>query len=228
VAEIHRTTMAPGKLELLSRWMAEQPWYLGKNGPPTLTKAGGFRFDDPMGEVGIEFMFVTDAAEEETNIYHVPLSYRGAPLIGAGVGLLGTAEHGVLGRRWIYDGAHDPVVVAGLLALAQGAAEPQHQNLSDTPDPSVAGRSSGAVRLTASSSPSAPPRSDGSRTSIDLVAVDQSGSAAGRVAVEIMRILRAGASTFLTDGSTAILGHVEAEWGGPAGSTTRGCIALVR
>ncbi len=220
--------MVPGKLELLSRWMAEQPWYLGKNGPPALTKAGGFRLDDPMGEVGIEFMFVTDASEEETNIYHVPLSYRDAPLKGAGVGLLGTAEHGVLGRRWIYDGAHDPVVVAGLLALAQGASEPQHQNLSDTPDPSVAGRSSGAARLTASGSPPSPPRSDGSRTSIDLAAVDQSGSAAGRVAVEIMRILRDHASPFLTDGSTAILGHVEAEWGGPAGSTTRGCIALVR
>jgi len=112
VAEIHRTTMVPGKLELLSRWMAEQPWYLGKNGPPALTKAGGFRLDDPMGEVGIEFMFVTDASEKETDIYHVPLSYRGAPLKGAGVGLLGTAEHGVLGRRWIYDGAHEPVVVA--------------------------------------------------------------------------------------------------------------------
>ena len=149
--------MVPGKLELLSRWMAEQPWYLGKNGPPALTKAGGFRLDDPIGEVGIEFMFVTDASEQETNIYHVPLSYRGAPLKGAGVGLLGTAEHGVLGRRWIYDGAHDPVVVAGLLALAQGAAEPQHQNLSDTPDPSVAGRSSGAVRLTASGSPPSAP-----------------------------------------------------------------------
>ncbi len=103
-----------------------------------------------------------------------------------------------------------------------------HQNLSDTPDPSVAGRSSGAVRLTASGSPPSPPRSYGSRTSIDLVAVDQSGAAASRVAVEIMRILRDDASTFLTDGSTAILGHVEAEWGGPAGSTTRGCIALVR
>ncbi len=92
----------------------------------------------------------------------------------------------------------------------------------------MAGRSSGAVRLTASGSPPSPPRSDGSRTSIDLVAVDQSGAAASRVAVEIMRILRDDASTFLTDGSTAILGHVEAEWGGPAGSTTRGCIALVR
>jgi hypothetical protein len=125
--------------------------------------------------------------------------------------------------------AHPQVlIIARLLALAQGAAEPQHQNLSDTPDPSVAGRSSGAVRLTASGSPPSPPRSDGSRTSIDVVAVDQSGSAASRVAVEIMRILRNDASTFLTDGSTAILGHVEAEWGGPAGSTTRGCIALVR
>src|SRR5262249_17538682 len=48
--------------------------------------------------------------------------------------LLGTAEHAVLGHRWIYDGVHDPVLVAQLVALIQGDAEPQAQSVSDTPD----------------------------------------------------------------------------------------------
>jgi hypothetical protein len=50
---------------------------------------------------------------------------RGAPLDGADQALIGTSEHGVLGRRWVYDGTHDPVLVAQLLALLQGHAEPQ-------------------------------------------------------------------------------------------------------
>jgi len=49
-------------------------------------------------------------------------------------GLIGTAEHGVLGRRWIYDGTRDPVLVTQLVALTQGQAEPQTQGASNTPD----------------------------------------------------------------------------------------------
>ena len=56
---------------------------------------------------------------------------------GADGGLIGTAEHGVLGRRWIYDGTHDPVLIAQLVALIQGEAEPQAQSVSNTPDPTV-------------------------------------------------------------------------------------------
>jgi hypothetical protein len=62
---------------------------------PTLTRAGGFRLDDPAGEVGLEFIFVTDDVDGETT-YHVPLAYRGAPLPDAEEGLLGTSEHGAL------------------------------------------------------------------------------------------------------------------------------------
>ena len=58
MAEIHRTTLAPSKLELLARWLPRQPWYAGGSCSPALQKAGGFRLDDPLGEVGIEFMYV--------------------------------------------------------------------------------------------------------------------------------------------------------------------------
>jgi hypothetical protein len=43
----------------------------------------------------------------------------------------------VLGRRWVYDGTRDPVLVTELGALLRGQAEPQAQSTSDTPDPTV-------------------------------------------------------------------------------------------
>jgi hypothetical protein len=134
---IHNTTLTPTKLELLTGWLPVQPWYVGTGYGPELTRVGGFRLDDPEGAVGIEFMAVTDDSGEEPVTYQVPLTYRGAPCDSAADGLIGTTEHGVLGRRWVYDGIHDPVLVAQLVALIQGGAEPQAQSQSDTPDPSV-------------------------------------------------------------------------------------------
>jgi hypothetical protein len=132
VATIHHTTLTPSKLELLARWLPRQPWYRGSRSP-ALAKGGGFRLDDPGGEVGIEVMIITaDGAR-----YLVPMSYRGAPLQAADDALLGTSEHGVLGRRWIYEGLHDPVAVGQLLALAAGQVEAQRQDVSDSVDASV-------------------------------------------------------------------------------------------
>lgn len=83
-------------------------------------------------------MVVADTAGQEPVAYLVPLGYRGAALEGVpGEALIGTSEHGVLGTRWIYDGAHDPVVLAQLRALLGGEAKPQQQSVSDTPDPTV-------------------------------------------------------------------------------------------
>ncbi|MGW0857386.1 maltokinase N-terminal cap-like domain-containing protein [Streptomyces sp. NPDC002690] len=138
MAVIHRTTLNPGKLELVAAWLPSQPWYAGSS--PELAKAGGFRLDDPEGEVGIEFMVVTDASAGRPVPYHVPVTYRGAPLDGADAALIGTTEHGVLGKRWVYDGARDSVLTDRLLALLHGRAEPQAQSESDTVDPTVHSR----------------------------------------------------------------------------------------
>ncbi|WP_030377586.1 MULTISPECIES: maltokinase N-terminal cap-like domain-containing protein [unclassified Streptomyces] len=134
---IHRTTLSPTKLELLTSWLPSRPWYQGGAPEPEPAKAGGFRLDDPEGEVGIEFMVVTDTAGARPVPYLVPLTYRGAPLDGVEHALIGTAEHGVLGRRWVYDGCHDPVWVRQLTALLEGRARPQMQSVSDTADPDV-------------------------------------------------------------------------------------------
>jgi hypothetical protein len=143
MAVIHQTTLVPTKLELLTGWLPKQPWYVAGSARSTLARAGGFRLDDPAGEVGLEFMAVADGA----TTYFVPMAYRAAPLAGADAALIGTAEHGVLGPRWIYDGGHDPVLVAQLVALIQGEAEPQAQRQSNTPDPTVLARPASTERL---------------------------------------------------------------------------------
>ena len=74
MAVIHDTTMSPGKLDLLSSWLPVQPWYAGQGRTPELARAGGFRLDDPDGEVGIEFMIVTDGSGDQVTSYLVPMT----------------------------------------------------------------------------------------------------------------------------------------------------------
>jgi hypothetical protein len=140
MAVIHNTTLTPTKLELLTGWLPSQPWFAGT--AEGLARAGGFRLDDPDGEVGIEFMI---ARTVDDQAYLVPMTYRGAPLERADAALIGTCEHGVLGRRWVYDGEHDPVLQAQLAALLRGEVGAQAQSQSDTPDPSVRVQAGDAV-----------------------------------------------------------------------------------
>ncbi len=83
MAVIYDTTMSPSKLELLAAWLPAQPWYLDTGHEPELSKSGGFRLDDPQGEVGIEFMVVTDRSGERATTYQVPLTYRARALASA-------------------------------------------------------------------------------------------------------------------------------------------------
>jgi AcrR family transcriptional regulator len=83
MAVIHRTTVTPTKLELLTSWLPARAWYAG--GVPALVNAGGFRLDDPRGEVGIEFMVVTDTSGAAPRTYLVPLT-RTAPAPGPAAG----------------------------------------------------------------------------------------------------------------------------------------------
>jgi hypothetical protein len=136
MAIIYDTTLVPTKLELLTAWLPNQPWYRGA-GAPELARAGGFRLDDPAGEVGIELMIVTDTAGREVVSYLVPMTYRHAALPGAESALIGTSMHGVLGRRFVYDGPSDPVFQAELTALVRGKTRAAAQRESDTLDETV-------------------------------------------------------------------------------------------
>ncbi|MFD4439598.1 1,4-alpha-glucan branching protein [Nocardia sp. NPDC058519] len=135
MAVIHQTTVTPAKLDIVAAWLPSRQWYQGAI--PQIHKAGGFRLDDPAGEVGIEFMLFVDDSGADQVLYQVPLTYRGAPLPGGDSALLGTAEHGVLGRRWIYDATRDPVAIGAIGALLTGRTRAQAQSLSDTTDPTV-------------------------------------------------------------------------------------------
>jgi hypothetical protein len=202
VSILYRTTLVPSKLELVTDWLPTRTWYQATGATPALEKAGGFRLDDPEGEVGLEFMVVTDASGAEVTAYHVPLTYRGSPLADGEEALLGTTEHGVLGRRWVYDGTRDPVLVTQLVALIQGEAQAQAQSESHTPDPTVVTR---------------PAVEGGPLEQAELAAVDgvigtevQVGLAAGGKLV--VRVLRALAPADGEGGALGDYGYVAATW----------------
>lgn len=221
MAVIHQTTLTPAKLELVAGWLPAQPWYRGP-GEPQLAKTGGFRLDDPAGAVGIEFMVVTEARGQT---YLVPLTYRGAACAEAAAGLIGTAEHGVLGRRWVYDGAHDPVLVTQLVALLQGAAVAQAQSISDTPDPTVATRPLTGGQLTVTGSAVAASGPDG--TDIRVAAAPAEASRDSELIVHLNRVL-APASGAAGDGSAGPAAQVSATWRLPDGTQAHGTFVTAR
>ncbi|MFF8018063.1 1,4-alpha-glucan branching protein [Streptomyces sp. NPDC007929] len=213
MAVIHRTTLKPTKLELLTSWLPSRPWYRGGDGEPALVKAGGFRLDDPRGEVGMEFMVVTDARGPQPVAYLVPLTYRGAPLKGAEHALVGRMEHGVLGRRWAYDGCHDPVLADRLAALIEGRTQAQDQNVSDTPAPDVVASYTGEGPL---------PRDF-------TVADDGEGTALSTPQGATLRLHRALRPA--ADGRSlpprGAVGHVGGSWQTPEGARVAGVFAAV-
>ncbi|KAA6222285.1 1,4-alpha-glucan branching protein [Streptomyces albofaciens JCM 4342] len=208
MAIIHHTTLSPTKLELLAPWLLNQPWYAGDGRAPELTKAGGFRLDDPEGAVGMEFMVATDTAGPEPVTYHVPFTYRGAPLGGAGHALVGTLEHGVLGKRWVYDGTHDPVLATQLFACLTGTAAPQAQSETDALDPTVLPHFA----------------ETGHEGATGPESVTQ-GEAATDIHIQSSRPLVLRVHRVLTAGEEAAggtLGHISATWTDTAGEKVRG------
>ena len=237
MAEIHRTTLEPTKLELLTAWLPQQRWYAAKGRTPVLRKLGGFRLDDLAGAVGIEVMVVADESGPSPVVYQVPMTYRAAPLLGAEGALIGTTEHGVLGTRWVYDAPHDDVFVDRLLALIQGQAEPQAQSESNTPDPTVAGHAVDAEVVTLATS--AVMRGEQSNTSIVCRVVDATGAPAKPIIVKVFRALHPGENpdvvvqSALTEaGSTQVphtVGYVAGEWADPqSGERVRGHLAFAQ
>jgi len=223
MAIIHKTTLVPGKLDLLAGWIPAQPWYVGTGREPALVKAGGFRLDDPEGQVGIEIVVVTEGARDDAVTYQVPLTYRSAALPGAGASLIGTAEHGVLGRRWIYDGTGDPVCVAQLVALIQGAAEPQAQSISGTPDPTVTAIPVTDESLKVTGSVVAASGQAGTDLRIDTAV---NGTGRRSMALRVHRILQPGDSAAL-DGEAG-RPCLSAVWQLPDGTQARGVFATAR
>src|SRR3954454_15303945 len=117
---VHAATLSPSKRELVEAWLPTRPWAQDR---VIADKVAEYRLDDPAGEVGIEtILWRTEDAE----LLQTPLTYRSAPLEGGERFLISTAEHSVLGRRWVYDACGDPVWVATLVeAIVTGGRQSQ-------------------------------------------------------------------------------------------------------
>ena len=115
MAILHRATLTPTKPGLITAWLDRQPW----GGSGAVEVVGSYRFDDPDGAVGVEGVLLARGA----TLLHVALTYRAAALADADAALVGTAEHSVLGRRWVYDAAGDPLAVACFERALSGRQE---------------------------------------------------------------------------------------------------------
>lgn len=103
MAIIYRAEISPSKSEILHDFLVSRSW--GESAE--LEILGAYRFDDPEGEVGVECHLVK-AGE---TVYHLPLTYRAAPVEGGEEHLLTTMQHSVLGERYVYDGLGDEVAL---------------------------------------------------------------------------------------------------------------------
>ncbi|GAA2702949.1 maltokinase N-terminal cap-like domain-containing protein [Actinoplanes palleronii] len=133
MALLHKTEIKPTKLELLGEWLPGRSWAAGAAGAEgaaglAVSRVAAGRFDDPAGVVGLEVMLVRVG---DGPVLHVPLTYRGAPLAGAEEFLVGTTEHGVLGTRWVYDAAGDPVFVSVLTDVIRTGGTQAAEELHD-------------------------------------------------------------------------------------------------
>lgn len=120
MALLHQAELRPSKLELLGGWAPLQPWFEG-DASAGLTSAGAYRFDDPEGEVGVETLLVHAG---DGPVLQLPVTYRSVPLEDADEWLIGTLHHSVLGTRWVYDGAGDPVYLMTVaMAIITGGTQ---------------------------------------------------------------------------------------------------------
>jgi hypothetical protein len=111
MALVYRATLAPSKQELVESWLPTRSWASDRT---VVGKLAEYRFDDPAGEVGVEtILWHTD----DGGVLQTPLTYRAMPLADKEMHLIGTSEHSVLGRRWVYDGCGDHVWAATLAAV---------------------------------------------------------------------------------------------------------------
>jgi hypothetical protein len=183
MALLYDAVIRPSKLELVSGWAPDQPWFDG-DAAAEFTSVGAYRFDDPAGEVGIETLLVRAG---DGPVMQLPLTYRGVPLVDADDWLIGTLEHSVLGPRWVYDGVGDPVYLLTVAsAIISGGTQADlyvkvnGQQVQRDPTAFVTGSGLGGASL-----PALPRVGDISVSSEDGMSVVETG----RLRVTVRRVL---------------------------------------
>lgn len=117
MAIFHVATNVPPKLDIIAKWIVDQPW--GPGPGEALELVGSFHVEDPDGEVGMQVHLVQASGE----IYQVPLTYRAVWSPQMEAAFMSTMEHSVLGTRFVYDGMGDErfvSVFAGVAACGYG------------------------------------------------------------------------------------------------------------
>ena len=104
-----------GVPDYLNAWMTRQRWFAGKSRAPELEVIGGFGLADSEGSAVIRVYLVLDHAEHPL-LYQVPLTERSVPLPGGENALVASFDVET-GRRYIYDGPHDPAFAEALLRM---------------------------------------------------------------------------------------------------------------
>lgn len=113
---------APQLLRLLAQWLPAQRWYAAGPRPPALVPAAK---PDPLaaGPARVWVLVLRDTAAQPPVTYQVPVVDRPAARAGADGALVGVFEDPDLGRRWLYDGPHDPAYVAELVGCVVATGE---------------------------------------------------------------------------------------------------------
>jgi hypothetical protein len=129
----------------------------------------------------------------------------------------------------VYDGTHDPVLVAQLLVLLQGRTVPQAQSATDTPDPSIMSHFTGVGFSTVVASTVV---DDGQHGTAIVVETEEEagprGPSAGGVTIDVVRVLRPDPQDAHSDAAREARGHVVAEWRSDNGDQSRGPFAVLR
>lgn len=238
MAIVHKgATIVPNKTEMVTGWMPQQRWYHGKGHVPELRRVGGFRLEDPDGEVGCETLLLADEAVTPAVVYQVPLTYRGAPLEGAEHALIGTMEHSVLGTRWVYDAPHDPVYVSQLMAVILGSGLSDDAQASAGSNERASGFSTG--HATGSVASSSVLSGEQSNTSIICRMTAPDGGPAEPLIVKVFRTVQDGEnpdvvvqSALTREGSDRVpmaVGHLSGVWDSPVdGAPQHGHLAFAQ
>lgn len=133
MALIYDADLNPGKLEVARRWLQTQHWFDPEHGE--LEQVAAYRFDDPADVAGIEMLLLRHGED----LLQVPVTYRPEPAPAAHAEPITTMEHSVLGTRYAYPAAADPVFWEQLVhavATGRGQAE-QHDADGSRREPTV-------------------------------------------------------------------------------------------
>lgn len=185
MAVIHKATLMPSKLELITGYLLTVPG-LSPFAGDALSQVGAYRFDDPAGEVGIESHVLATASGD---VLHLPVVYRNERRDELDDWFVGTMQHSVLGERWVYEAGADEIYIRELArAIITGGSEVDE--VVETPDGPVLRDPSVNVRGSGVSGASVP--------AIDAVSAERRGTdtvvAAGQMTITIHHVIGSAAN----------------------------------